>query len=152
VKYKLIFLIVAITVYISVIIIWKTEISNPLFVENTYDYRDVKVSILKISATWMNQTISRVPFSLIDKNFNLLYENFTNVSPVFINMTKVCRDNGSYYLNMTYTAHFIEGGEEIRYIYFLINYDKISKDTLNIILHLNPNIWEKDPTILVESK
>jgi hypothetical protein len=151
-KHKLFtLLMVVVVVSVPIIVILRIESSHPQIVENTHDYRDVKVSILKISVVWINQTNVGAPFSLMDKDFNLLCENVTGVSPFILNMTDFCKDSGSYYLNVTFTAHFVEGGDETRYTYFLINYDKISYDTLNITLYIGPAIWERKPTIVLES-
>jgi hypothetical protein len=117
-------------------------------VGNTFDYRNLIVSSLNLKLTWLqNEPLIGRNFTIIDKNYKILYEGITDRDYVHIDLKKICDADGYYYVNVTMVAHFVEGGTETRYMYYFFNFQRDSINILNITGNFKPENWERIPVI-----
>lgn len=117
-------------------------------VGNTFDYRNIIVSSLDFKITWLNNgTLNNRNFTIIDRNYKILYRGTTNIYPVHVDLKEICNIDDYYYVNMTMTAHFTEGGTETRYMYYLFSFQRNSGNNLSINADVSPATWERIPQL-----
>jgi len=105
---------------------------------NSYFIKEPMNSIV-IENKWNNKSINS-SFYLYDEQFNIVSEYFVSE----LNLTNL---SGRFYIKRKFIGHFLEGGQEIRYTWALIELDKDSEDTIVLNFETAPAIWRESPDI-----
>lgn len=119
--------------------------------ENTFDYRSTGyIGKIYIRLQWVGNPAPNVPITIENDDFSDVFTTMTNENgEATIVLSDETYDKTTYYLKITYTARFIEGGYETRYIYGIFLCDPDAENILQVQLGFAPEVWKEEPSLKI---
>jgi len=112
--------------------------------EEIDSYNTVKINsqvrTIQIPVWWIGNP-SNATFTIYDEKLEKLDTIETS------NLSIEGEGGGRLYIKSAYTAHFLEGGTETRYIWFLVEFNESLNNSLTYDLAFEPADWPEEPQL-----